>query len=318
MVSLIIPTYNRSHLLGATLDSIIVQRYNNWECIIVDDGSLDYTFELMEFYCEKDSRIKFHKRPGNRKKGANACRNFGFEISKGEYIQWFDSDDLMEAEFLEIKVLAIEDHKIDYVISKTKNFKDPNPSDVIGRNENYYRFNDFELTNYNYVTQKINWLTYDFMGARGLMDKVKFNELLSSSQEYNFFCKLTGISTKAFLIDKYLTKRRVHPFSIRSNLKKNKSEYLKQRATVEFETWKDLRKMKNGNEDAVDFLYRRSVKNSLSINIAYKWSNLIELAQEVNQTSGNLAAFLFISYQLSGRIFNKGHFIRKIFLKKWE
>jgi glycosyltransferase involved in cell wall biosynthesis len=68
---------------------------------VVDDGSTDATGELMEFYCEKDSRIKYHHRPANRNKGANACRNIGLEKSVGDFIIFFDSDDLMASTCLE-------------------------------------------------------------------------------------------------------------------------------------------------------------------------------------------------------------------------
>ncbi|WP_051907879.1 glycosyltransferase family 2 protein [Flavimarina sp. Hel_I_48] len=95
LVSIIIPTYNRAHLIGQTLDSVLAQTYKYWECIVVNDGSTDYTDELLEFYVKKDTRIRYYHRPLDRPKGANACRNFGFEVSKGQYINWFDSDDLM-------------------------------------------------------------------------------------------------------------------------------------------------------------------------------------------------------------------------------
>ena len=85
-VSIIIPTYNRCHLIGQTLDSIISQSYKNWECIVVDDGSTDYTDELIEFYCRKDFRIRYFRRPKNRLKGANACRNYGWSKSSGRVI----------------------------------------------------------------------------------------------------------------------------------------------------------------------------------------------------------------------------------------
>src|SRR5690606_15701007 len=93
LVSIIIPTYNRAHLSGETLDSVLAQTYTNWECMIVDDGCTDNTAELLKTYCEKDVRFQYHHRPQNRPKGANACRNYGFELSRGEYIQWLDSDD---------------------------------------------------------------------------------------------------------------------------------------------------------------------------------------------------------------------------------
>lgn len=50
LVSIIIPTFNRAHLIGETLDSIIAQTYTHWECIVVDDGSTDNTEEIMTSY----------------------------------------------------------------------------------------------------------------------------------------------------------------------------------------------------------------------------------------------------------------------------
>lgn len=115
LVSIIIPTFNRAHFIGETLDSIISQTYQNWECIVVDDGSSDYTIELLDFYCEKDTRIKFYHRPDSLPKGANDCRNFGFLKSRGEYINWFDSDDVMLESFIESKVNSFQS-SVDFVI----------------------------------------------------------------------------------------------------------------------------------------------------------------------------------------------------------
>jgi glycosyltransferase involved in cell wall biosynthesis len=104
LVSIIIPTYNREHLIGETLDSVLGQTYANWECIVVDDGSNDKTEEIINSYFEKDKRFKFYHRPTNRKKGASACRNYGLEKSKGELIQFLDSDDLLAKNKLEEQI----------------------------------------------------------------------------------------------------------------------------------------------------------------------------------------------------------------------
>ncbi|MEP5253971.1 MAG: glycosyltransferase family 2 protein [Winogradskyella arenosi] len=95
LVSIIIPTYNRAHIIGETLDSVLAQTYPNWECIVVDDGSTDSTAEVMKLYCTKDARFQYCKRTENHLPGGNGARNYGLEISNGEYIQWFDSDDIM-------------------------------------------------------------------------------------------------------------------------------------------------------------------------------------------------------------------------------
>jgi glycosyltransferase involved in cell wall biosynthesis len=94
IVSIIIPTYNRAHLIGETLDSVLAQTYTNWECIIVDDGSTDNTDEVVEEYVKKDSRFKYYHRPDEHLPGGNGARNYGFKMSKGEYVNWLDSDDL--------------------------------------------------------------------------------------------------------------------------------------------------------------------------------------------------------------------------------
>lgn len=53
LVSIIIPTYNRAHLIGETLDSVIAQTHKNWECIVIDDGSTDDSLQILEGYQKK-------------------------------------------------------------------------------------------------------------------------------------------------------------------------------------------------------------------------------------------------------------------------
>lgn len=123
LVSIIIPTYNRAHLLGETLNSVINQTYQKLECLVIDDGSTDYTEQLMEFYCDKDQRIKFFQRPSNRKKGASACRNYGIEKSTGEYIQFLDSDDLISINKISEQVGAmLSESEVDLVTCKWGRF----------------------------------------------------------------------------------------------------------------------------------------------------------------------------------------------------
>ncbi|MDZ4149252.1 MAG: glycosyltransferase family 2 protein [Flavobacteriaceae bacterium] len=107
LVSIIIPTHNRAHLIGETLDSVLAQTYPHWECIIVDDGSTDHTNEVVGAYVQKDARFRYYQRPESHKPGGNGARNYGFEVSKGDYVNWFDDDDVMLEDFLKTKVEAI-------------------------------------------------------------------------------------------------------------------------------------------------------------------------------------------------------------------
>lgn len=90
-VSVIIPTYNRAHLVGRAIQSVLNQTYQDFELIIVDDGSTDNTDDIIKEFQKKDKRIKYIRHEKN--KGGSAARNSGIKVSRGEYIAFLDSDD---------------------------------------------------------------------------------------------------------------------------------------------------------------------------------------------------------------------------------
>ncbi|GGH46026.1 glycosyltransferase family 2 protein [Mangrovimonas yunxiaonensis] len=212
-VSIIIPAYNRAHLIGETLESILAQTYANWECIIVDDGSTDNTVKMVSSYVANDNRFKLFERPNTRLKGANTCRNIGLEQAQGDYVVFFDSDDLMTPDHLETKIQAIEIGDFDYCITKTEYFN--YDTDCLAE---YYKFDTCEITPYNYVSQMINWLTLDVCIKVSIAKSISFNENLQSGQEYNYYCKLVHKSVNASFIDKVVSLRRHHEQSIRAGL----------------------------------------------------------------------------------------------------
>jgi len=90
-ISIIIPTYNRAKLIKRTIKSILSQTINDWELIIIDDGSTDDTKKLIYKFKKNDSRINYIKLQDN--KGVNFARNRGIEKAKGKWINFIDSDD---------------------------------------------------------------------------------------------------------------------------------------------------------------------------------------------------------------------------------
>lgn len=108
LVSIIIPTYNRKDLLCETLNSVRNQIFENWECIVVDDGSTDATEEMLKELIDVDGRFNFLTKPLSYPKGASFSRNFGFIESKGDYIQWLDDDDLLAENKLSAQIKELE------------------------------------------------------------------------------------------------------------------------------------------------------------------------------------------------------------------
>ena len=101
LVSVIIPCYNGGKYLAETLDSVSMQSYTNWECIVADDGSTDNSKTITESYIQKESRFKYVYHVNA---GPSAARNLGIKASKGEYLLFLDSDDLIEKDKLKRQV----------------------------------------------------------------------------------------------------------------------------------------------------------------------------------------------------------------------
>ena len=98
-ISIIVPCYKAEPYLERCIESIIGQTFEQWELILIDDGSPDKTGEICDAYCSRDKRIKVvHKENG----GVSAARNDGIEIAEGEFICFIDPDDYIKSDFLQV------------------------------------------------------------------------------------------------------------------------------------------------------------------------------------------------------------------------
>ncbi len=307
-VSIIIPTYNRAHLIGKTLDSVLAQTYKNWECIVVDDRSTDDTEDVLLEYLNKDLRFSYYQRPCEKLKGANACRNIGLDNAVGEYIIFFDSDDLMTENHLEVKVDGIQTYDCDYVITKTKYFNHTN--DGINK---YYQFDKFPITPHNYVVQKINWLTYDICLKTSIAKSISFNENLQSGQEYNYFSKLVYISTKGKFINKVVTLRRFHKDSIRSKL----NTKTKRAKSYSIANWYTYLEIKHLADTETCLVLMRSCLHAVFKERQILVSEKTLFCKEVINVLGWRGLFL-LPMVWSLQLFGNGYFFRKYLFKAFS
>ena len=95
--SVVLPTFNRSDFIPGAINSLLNQTCDDWELIIIDDGSTDNTKEVVEQFSKRDPRIKYFYQKNSER---SAARNNGINKTKGNYICFIDSDDLYEDSYL--------------------------------------------------------------------------------------------------------------------------------------------------------------------------------------------------------------------------
>lgn len=105
LFSVIMPAYNRESYIGEALTSVLVQGFPDWECIVIDDGSIDYTPRIARSFVAKDNRFRLIERTNG---GPGAARNQGAAEATGKYLAFLDSDDVWMSYALETYREALE------------------------------------------------------------------------------------------------------------------------------------------------------------------------------------------------------------------
>ena len=208
-VSVIIPTYNRAHLLGQAIQSVLDQTYQNFEIIVVDDGSANNTEEIVKVF--NDPRICYIRHEKNR--GGSAARNTGIKAARGEYIAFLDSDDEWLPEKLEKQLKVFKDQDLRAGVVYTR---------FIVINEN----GDFKITHFllhqGYILKELlisNCVgtTSTVMVKRECFEKVGgFDENLPSCQDWDMWIRIAKHYTFK-RISKPLVKYTLHQKQISNN-----------------------------------------------------------------------------------------------------
>ncbi|HFN7506139.1 TPA: glycosyltransferase family 2 protein [Streptococcus pneumoniae] len=115
LISIVVPIYNVENYLRMCLDSIQNQTYQNFECLLINDGSPDHSSKICEEFVEKDSRFKYFEKANG---GLSSARNLGIECSGGAYITFVDSDDWLEHDALDRLYGALKKENADISIGR--------------------------------------------------------------------------------------------------------------------------------------------------------------------------------------------------------
>ncbi len=210
MVSVVIPAYNRAHCIRRALDSVISQTYGSFEIIVVDDGSIDNTKEVVGAYIDghPDRKIKYCYQDNA---GPAAARNNGMRECGGEYIAFLDSDDIWMPSKLEEQVSSFNaDRDISLVftdMSLTTDDKLQHESSL-----RYYGCHDaiFEKDMYLALSRKLFIFPTTVMMRSCIIANIGFfNEKYRVGEDWEYWLRIAKKCKVAF-IDKALAVRRMH------------------------------------------------------------------------------------------------------------
>ena len=194
--SVVLPTYNRGHVLKKAIDSVLEQSFQDFELIIVDDGSIDNTKEIIAGI--NDARIICLYQDNG---GGSKARNTGINAATGEYIAFLDSDDLFIANKLErvFKIIANIEADVYFsyaIVDRGNEITALKPSRPIENNE---PIDEFLFCSCETIQ------TSTMIVRSSVAKKVKFNEGLKKGQDIDFSIRLFSNRAKFFFIDEPLS-----------------------------------------------------------------------------------------------------------------
>lgn len=139
-VSIVIPVYNGEKYLEQCIESVLNQKFQDYELILVNDGSVDRTVEIIEKFVLADTRVK---KISIENSGVSVARNVGFNECKGDFVWFVDADDLISPTFL-FQIFEIERFQFDILQFQYVKFSQPAPDIVIDGEPKIVQYNNLE------------------------------------------------------------------------------------------------------------------------------------------------------------------------------
>ena len=178
-ISVIIPVYNASEFLDDAFDCLLNQTSTDFELVCVNDGSKDNSLEILEAFAAKDSRVKVIDKENG---GCGSARNSGLEEAEGDYIYFFDPDDILEKNTFELAYNSAVENKSDMVVFKANIFD----KDGISNRQIFFYYNK------TIKKEKFNNLTFEdiknyvLKGGYAPWSKLYKKEFLDAYDDFKF------------------------------------------------------------------------------------------------------------------------------------
>ena len=210
LISIIVPCYNQGKFLNDALNSIYKQTYAHWECIIVNDGSVDDSETIANNWVVKDDRFKYFFKENS---GVSATRNFALDKAKGAYIQFLDADDFIDNKKLELSI-----NELGASSSKDKT--------IVFTNFKMF-FDNPDITEAPYCKLKIGTFTYENLLYKwndtfsipihcglfnaSLFNSIRFSENLTSQEDWLVWVQIFKLGVTPIFLDRPLALYRHNP-----------------------------------------------------------------------------------------------------------
>lgn len=206
LISVIVPCYNQAQYLDDCLQSVLDQTYQNWECIIVNDGSPDHTEEIALRWTARDGRFKYVKKQNG---GLSSARNAGIEVANGEWLQFLDCDDKIMQEKFQISHEFFFNYEI--VISDFILFKESKLYPA------FCKIGEFEINRNNiiqYWDEGLNIPIHCALIRRSSIGDIRFNVDMKSKEDWIFWIALLKKRKKIKFIPQVMAFYRINPQSV--------------------------------------------------------------------------------------------------------
>lgn len=201
MISIIIPIYNAEIYLRTMLNSIVNQKYKDFEVILIDDGSKDGSTEICKQFTNQNSKFKFYKKDNT---GVSDSRNYGISRASGKYVCFIDSDDYIDEYYLSNMVDALLTTNVQMVCCEYKTFKHENELVKETNTKNNFTPTLYEKeSKYKIIFDKFGGYLWNKLFIRDVIvnNNIKFNKNVFMSEDMLFVFDYLKYVDKVICLD---------------------------------------------------------------------------------------------------------------------
>jgi GalNAc5-diNAcBac-PP-undecaprenol beta-1,3-glucosyltransferase len=212
-VSIILATYNRAEYILESLYSIQQQTLSDWECLIIDDCGRDNTPEILAPILKQDTRFQYFMRTSKYQKGLPGSRNYGLDLAQGDYIIFFDDDDIAHPQNLELCVFELSNKQLSFC----RYIRDVFRGDFVYNFDYSKEYTSFYIDSSDINKILRNELQFNscaVMWTKECYINHRYTEHLKYAEEWEVYARIITSVNKGISINKTLYYGRKHNVSI--------------------------------------------------------------------------------------------------------